>query len=91
MIVINFLGILCAVYLFTTGAQPIQDIKRYFKVSNDSAYLNKYQYFLLTLLNCSLCFGFYVGLFYYQSILLAAIVSVSSELLTIFLNKQIKL
>ena len=80
MEIIYFISLLCLTYLFTEGAEPIQWIKSFFKVSNDSEYINSYQWFFLKLFNCNMCFGFYVGLIYYNDLLLGCLVSIASEI-----------
>lgn len=84
---VEFIGLCCLVFLFAVGAEPIQDIKRMFDVADDSDYKNPYQYFILKLLNCSLCSGFWIGLIFYQSWLMAGCVSIASEILTRIINK----
>ncbi len=84
---INYLGLCCLVFLFAQGAEPIQHIKGWFHVASDSEYRNKFQYFFVKLLNCSLCAGFYFGIAYYQNILFACLVSIGSEIITRILNR----
>lgn len=73
-------------FLFAEGAEPIQNIKQFFNIHSDAEFKNKYQYFFIKLLNCSLCCGFWIGLFFTHSIFLAAIVSVLSE----YISKQLR-
>ena len=76
---VTYLGICALVFLFAVGAEPIQWIKSLVHVQEDAEYKNKVQYFFVKLLNCSLCVGFWVGLIFYHSIILAGLVSIGSE------------
>lgn len=80
-IIIKIIGLASISFLIAKGAQPIQDIKSLLIISNDSEYKNKIQWFILQLVNCSLCTGFWIGLLFTQSIIIAGIVSVVSELI----------
>ena len=84
----TFISLCCLVFLFAVGAEPIQDIKTKFSVGPLDEYMSPIQWFIAKLLNCSLCSGFWIGLIFYQSILLACLVSVAAEILT---RKIIKL
>ena len=87
MSILYFLGLCCLSFLFTEGAEPIQWLKSKVHLSNDSDYKNKFQWFFLELLNCNLCFAFWVGIFYYHHLLLACLLSVCAEVLSRILNK----
>lgn len=86
-ILITFLSLCCFVFLFAVGAEPIQDIKTKFSVGPLDEYMSPIQWFITKMLNCSLCSGFWIGLIFYQSILLACLVSVTSEILTRIITK----
>lgn len=79
--IINIIAIACLSFLFAKGAEPIQWIKTLCKVDSDAAYINKVQWFFVKLLNCCLCSGFWIGLIITQSLYLACIISVLSELI----------
>jgi len=76
---IKFFGLIIAVWFVTTAAEPIQNIKYYFGLSNDSKIKNKVQDFFVKLLNCSLCLGTYVGLIAYQNVYKALIFGLAAE------------
>lgn len=84
---ITFISLLCLVYLFVKGAEPIQYLKSKLNIACDSQYQHPIQWFILKLVNCALCSGFWIGLIFYQTILLACLVSVGSELLYRTMNK----
>jgi hypothetical protein len=79
---INFIGILAAVWLFTTGASVVQEIKNILELGNLSNPKNLALKLIRKLINCSMCTGFWVGLAYYQNFLMACIVSIASEIFT---------
>lgn len=83
---INIIGLACAAFLFASGAEPIQQIKAFFNLDNDAEFKNHIQYFFVKLLNCSLCSGFWIGIIFTHSILLASIISVLAEFITRQLN-----
>jgi hypothetical protein len=86
MAIIHYIGLICFTWLFATGADPIQFIKNFFKVGNDSEPKDITRQLLQKLLNCSMCMGFWFGLIYYQNFLLACVVSISAELFSRLLN-----
>lgn len=83
---INFLGLISLVYLFVES-DISNSVKELFQISNDSSYINKYQWFILKLVNCCMCSGFWFGLIYYHDILLAALTSISAEILYLMIEK----
>lgn len=91
MIIVNFLSLLCLTYLIAYGATPIELVKIYFNISNESYPTSNVIIFIRELVNCALCVGFWVGLLYYQSILLACLVSICAEILTNYLKNNQKL
>lgn len=80
MEVIKFIGLLAFTWLFVKGADPVQFTKNLFDVGNDSQPKKQYLIIIQKFLNCALCSGFWIGLIYYQDILLACLVSIASEL-----------
>lgn len=80
--IVTYISICCLVFLFAVGAEPIQDIKTKFSIGPTDQYISPIQWFITKMINCSLCSGFWIGLIFYQSILLACLVSVGSEILT---------
>lgn len=80
-LIMILLSIASASFLFAVGAEPIQNIKRFFKLDNDAYIKNKYHHFFVKLLNCSLCSGFWIGLILTQNILLACLISVLAGLI----------
>lgn len=79
--IIYFLGLLCTVKLFTSAAEPIEMIKQLFNIHSEAVFINPIQWFIMKLVNCNLCTGWWFGLIFYKSFLLAAIVSVCAELM----------
>ena len=78
---LEIIGLACFVQLFTYLAEPIQDLKLFLGIK---------KYYVM---NCSLCFGWWIGLAYFivmnpmYCILSASIVSVLSEVMSIIINK----
>lgn len=79
MEIIKFLGLLCMVWLFTTGSAPIQFIKEFLGLHEDSNTKNVFKKVVIKLINCDLCSGFWFGLAVYQNIWMACIVSICAE------------
>lgn len=75
-----FIGLLCLTWLIVEGAEPIQFFKRLTNIDNASNPKGYIQIFFQQLLNCALCTGFWVGLIYYQNIVLGCLVSVFAEI-----------
>lgn len=84
---ISLLGIICLVWLFAEGLDPVQNIKKYFKVDNYAEYINSFQWFFVKLLNCCLCLGFWTGLVLSQDVFIASITSVGAEILSRIFKK----
>jgi|LakMenEpi03Aug12_release.lakeMendotaPanAssembly.Ray.scaffolds.fasta_scaffold3060321_1 hypothetical protein len=82
MEIINFIGILSITWLFATGAGSVQFIKNFFEVGSNSQPKKLWKQVAQELVNCSMCSGFWIGLAYYKSFILACIVSISAELFT---------
>jgi hypothetical protein len=88
----RFIGLLAFTWMVVEGAGSIQFIKKTLKVHPD----NRSKYLVLQiiteLLDCCLCFGFWVGLVYYwftghhSPILMACLVSVCSEIFGRMIN-----
>jgi hypothetical protein len=82
---INFIGLLCLTWLITTGAAPIQFIKEFIGIAeNPKGLIRK---IASKLFNCDLCLGFWIGLLFYQNILIACIFSLSCEIFGRILDK----
>jgi len=77
---IKYFGLIIAVWFFTQGSQPIEFIKELFGVSHQDKPDNIWKRVFAKLINCSLCSGFWIGLFYYQSIELACITAIGAEI-----------
>ena len=75
---INFIGLLCLTWLITTGAAPIQFVKEFLGVHENPKGL--FKTIISELINCDLCLGFWIGLAFYQNILIACIFSLSCEI-----------
>ena len=86
-LLINFIGLCSLIHLFTSAAEPIQDIKAWYNLDTNAEYKNPYQWFFVKLLNCNMCTGFWVGLFFYHTLPLAAITSLTSEALGRIISK----
>lgn len=69
----------CASWLFAEGAQPIQDLKRLFYLDTAANISGTFHGFLVDLLNCSLCSGFWIALAYSGDWKCAVMVSLLSE------------
>lgn len=85
--VITIIGLACLGYLLAVAAEPAQDIKEYFNLHIDAVYRNKFQWFFVKMLNCCLCFSFWLGLSVTLNISVAAIVSVLSEIICRLMKK----
>lgn len=86
MLTAKFIGLIAIIYLFME-AEPIEWIKKFLLVSNQTKALKEWHMALITLVNCSLCTGFWVGLFFYHDIYLAATLSFSAELVHCLMRK----
>ena len=84
---LKYLGLIIAVWFFTTGSAPIQWAKSYLGIGEDDTPKNVWIRLIQKLLSCSLCFGFWVGLIYYQSIEFACLTSIGAELFTRLWNR----
>lgn len=80
MEVIKYIGVICATWLFTTGSAPIEFIKEFFNVSEDSEPKDRLRKVISSLINCNLCSGFWIGLAVYQNLWMACIISISAEI-----------
>lgn len=87
MEVINFIGLLCCVWLFVDGAASIDFIKEVLKVHKTTKTNNIVLKVISKLVNCCLCSGFWIGLVYYQSFVMGCLVSVSSEVMSRLISK----
>lgn len=76
---VKFIGLICFTWLFVKGADPVQFVKEFFGVANDSTPKQIYKQVLQKFLNCSLCTGFWIGLAFYQDFYLACIISLTAE------------
>lgn len=83
---INFIGILSVTWLWTKGADSIQFLKNFIGIGNMNQPKKLWLQVIQKLVNCSMCSGFWIGLIYYQSFLMACIVSISAEIFTRLLN-----
>ena len=87
MEIIKLLGSICAVWLFTTGAGPVQFLKLWLKIDEQTNTKLIPLLVISKLINCDLCTGFWVGLLVYQNFWMACIISVSCEAFGRILNK----
>lgn len=87
---INFIGLIILVWLFVDGAAPVRFIKEQLNIHNDTKSTNTWILLLSKLINCAMCSGFWIGLVYYWSFEMAAIVSLTSELFYRFISKLLK-
>lgn len=65
--IITYIGLSALTYLLAEGAEPIQWFKEKIKLSN------------FTLVNCSLCLGFWIGTLYFWNPIYGAVVSILAE------------
>lgn len=86
MEVINFIGILSITWLWAKGADSIQFLKNFAGIGNMSQPKKLWLQITQKLVNCSMCSGFWIGLIYYHSFIIACIVSISAEIFTRLLN-----
>jgi hypothetical protein len=85
-IILELFGLCCITILFVTG-EPMVLIKRHLGFKEEFYYEWKpIKQFIFRLITCCLCSGFWIGLIYTQSIILASIISVVSEII----NTQLK-
>lgn len=87
MEIVKFIGVIIGVWYFVEGSEPIQFIKEQLSIAEGSEPKNTWLKVLRALFNCCLCSGFWIGLAYYQSIELACIVGVSSEVFSRIWNR----
>jgi len=85
-IILELFGLCCITILFVTS-EPMVLIKRHLGFKEEYYYeWAPIKQFIFRLITCCLCSGFWIGLVYTQSILLASIISVMSEII----NTQLK-
>lgn len=84
---IKFIGLIFFTWLMVKGAAPVRFVKEFFGVSNDSTPKKLPAQLIQKFVNCSKCMGFWIGLIYYQDVLLACIVSLSAEAFERIVNK----
>lgn len=77
---IKFIGVLCATWLFTTGAGSVQWAKGIFKLGYNDEPRAIWMKAIRTLVNCSMCSGFWIGISYYQDFLMGCIIAIAAEL-----------
>lgn len=89
---IIFLGLLSAVWLFTSGAGIIRFIKELFKLDNEAKITNVKKHVLREFLNCAMCIGFWTGLLFYSVtgydhfFLLACLTAIAAEIFSRLMN-----
>lgn len=83
---ITFIELIFASYLFVV-AEPIEYIRKFLTLSTTQKTGNSIHDLLISLVNCVLCSGFWIGLIYYNSILHAAAVSICAETFCILFNR----
>lgn len=87
-----YTGLLAVTWLFVAGAGSIQFIKGLLKIDNEAKPKKLWHQLLRELVNCSMCTGFWVGLFYYgingydHYFLIACLVSIGSIIFTGIMN-----
>jgi hypothetical protein len=84
----QYLGIIAITLLIVEFAEPIEWIKKYLGISNQSDPKTLTKQVLQKLVNCSLCVGFWTGLILTFNLYEAAVLSFASEL-TYRIIKQI--
>lgn len=81
MNVVKFLGVIGAVLMVVQFADPIKWIKKHFGLDEDTDNEKKtVKQIFQKLLNCALCFGFWMGLAFYQDFYWAVIIAFASEI-----------
>lgn len=75
--VFNIIGFICLVVVFVTF-EPLNKLRREFE---DEIEDDVFFYFCYKLLTCAKCAGLWFGLFFFWNIYIAAIISISSELI----------
>ena len=76
---ITFIGLICITYLLI-NAEPLEWVKKFLLISEETKATNEWHMAIITLFNCPLCFGFWVGLIHYKDIYYAAMISLASEI-----------
>jgi len=87
-LILQHLGLAAISFLFAVGAEPIQLLKHKLNILNVEDHNPEWKNFIIKLINCSLCSGFWIGLLFTQSLYSAAIISILSELICIQINKN---
>jgi hypothetical protein len=83
---INFMGLLALTWLFVEGSAAVQFIKKLLNIHPESNSRSLIVQVIVKLVSCELCSGGWIGLIYYQNLLLACVVSVAAELFARLLN-----
>lgn len=86
--ILTIIGLACMGFLFAEAAEPIQNIKEIFNLHTEAICKNKVQWFFVKMLNCSLCFSFWLGLIVTLNLYYAAIISILAETISRQFNKN---
>lgn len=86
---IKFIGLTIGVWMVVEASTPIQIIKESLNIHRDTKTKKRFVEIIAKLFSCSLCLGFWTGLFYYQSVELALVTSLGSELFYRIANKTL--
>lgn len=90
MDVIEILGLIGITLMIVEYAEPIQLLKRYYQVDDNSEPKQIHKRIIKGLTNCALCTGFWVGLLslsIYKAVIIAFLAEVTYTLLERFFNK----
>lgn len=86
---VKFLGLIIGVWMVVEGSAPIQWTKELFNINSETKSKNNTVKIISKLLSCCMCTGFWAGLMYYQSIELALVTSLFSELFQRIIGKTL--
>lgn len=78
--------LICLVHLLNI-AEPIEYVKKFLLISEETKATKEWHMFVITLFNCYLCLGFWVGLIYWHEVLFSCLFAVACELFCICYRK----
>lgn len=88
--IVKFTGLIIGVWMLVEGSEPIQWIKELLNIHAETRSKKNWVILISRLLSCCKCTGFWVGLIYYQSIELALVTSLFSEIFHRSIGKVLK-
>jgi di/tricarboxylate transporter len=77
---VAFVFAICLSLMVTQLIEPLQRLKKRFNLLYPDEQKTILKYFIVKVLNCSKCFGFWFSLIFFKSFVIAVIVAVVTEI-----------